>query len=58
MRTVVPLTSEHCPTICTIRLNLLDDDDIAHSAHVSLGTQELFSAVALSLRFSRLAPCQ
>ena len=36
----MPLASEHCPTICTIHPNLLDDDDVAHSAHVSLGTQK------------------
>jgi len=36
----VPLTSERCPTTCTIHPNLLDDDDVAHSAHVSLGTQK------------------
>jgi len=40
MTTVVPLTSERLPTTCTIHPNLLDDDDVAHSAHVSLGTQK------------------
>jgi len=40
MRTIVPLASECCPTTCTIHPNLLDEDDVVHSAHVSLGTQK------------------
>jgi len=40
MRTVVPLTSERCQTTCTMHPNLLDDEDVAHLAHVSLGTQK------------------
>jgi len=33
-----PLASECCLTTCTIRPNLLDENDVTHSAHVSLGT--------------------
>ena len=36
----MPLASERCATTCTIHPNLLDDDDVDHSGHVSLGTQE------------------
>jgi len=36
----VPLASERCATVCTIHPNLFDDDDVDHSAHVSLGTQK------------------
>ena len=58
MRTVVPLASEHCPTICTIHPNLFDDDDVDHSAHVSLGTQKtvlccsIVSAILVSCALS------
>ena len=38
MRIAVTLTFERCLTTCTIHPNLFDVDDIAHSAHVSLGT--------------------
>jgi len=34
----VPLTFERCPTTCIIHPNLLDDDDVANLAHLSLGT--------------------
>ena len=34
------MTSERCPTTCTIHPNLIDDDDVDYSAHVSLGTQK------------------
>jgi len=40
MWTVVALASEHCLTTCKIHPNLFNDDDVDHSAHVSLGTQK------------------
>ena len=55
MRTVVPLASERCPTTCTIHPNLFDDDDVDHSAHVSLGTQK--TVFCCSIVFAILASC-
>jgi len=40
MSTVVPLESERYPTTHKIHPNLLDDENVTHSAHVSLGTQK------------------
>jgi len=55
MRTAVPLTSNCCLTACTIYQNLLDDDNVAHSAHVSLGTQKAVSCC--SIVFAILVSC-
>ena len=55
MRTVVPLASERCPTTCTIHPHLFDDDDVDHSAHVSLDTQK--TVFCCSIVFAILASC-
>jgi len=63
MRTVVPLASEHCPTTFTIHPNLLDDDDVAYSAHVSLGNQKtvfycsIFSTILASCARASWSAC-
>jgi len=51
------MASERCPITCTIHLNLLDDDDVAHLAHVSLGTRKTVfycSIVSVILAFCAL----
>jgi len=51
----VPLTSECCPTTCTILPNLLDEDDVAHWVHVSLGNQK--TVFCYSIVSAILASC-